>query len=689
MAFLFPGILWGLLALSVPIIVHFFNLQRPKQILFSNVAFVKEVKKSVVRRLKFKQWLLLLLRLLAISALVLAFASPVIVSENQKVLRGNRSVGIIIDNSYSMTARNERGQYFQQAISLARNILSNYSNEDEFLLMTTSNLKLNYGFYQQEEALAELKDLAISQNIRSQEDILNFRNEIFSRAGNGLQELYFLSDFQKSTVMADSQRVNMDDTSLIIKYIPLATREQKNVYIRDHEIISQIIEKDKPVQMNLTMVNDGNTAINDLNARVVIEGKVAAISNNNLEPQSTQNLEISFTPPQSGWVSGFVELDDNWVDFDNKRYFSFYVPEAENVLIVEGETSRNVRILYESLFTQFAVKFISARNISTVELNDYRSVVLLGVKEISSGLGDKLRTFLDEGGSIMFFPAEEMELSGVNSFLSSVNLGRFEPTISIEEGIKASLVDLAHPIFEGIYNRHQNNREFDAPNVYKYYPLVLNNSTIQNRIIALENQSPVMVETKVGKGIMFTFSIFPGDAWTDLHVRTIFTPLMFRATQIMNQTQNVQMGQDIGFFKPKTIRTNLKSLINLVGEDGRAIPPEQYAQGGVTVLNFENMDLKEGNYDITQEDKLLEKMSFNISDLESSLDFLSSSELENTLEQSGYDNIKIFSPNAESIKDQIEEEKEGIPLWKYFIILALLCLAGEILILRLKDQPVS
>ena len=144
MAFLFPGILWGLLALSVPIIVHFFNLQRPKQILFSNVAFVKEVKKSVVRRLKFKQWLLLLLRLLAISALVLAFASPVIVSENQKVLRGNRSVGIIIDNSYSMTARNERGQYFQQAISLARNILSNYSNEDEFLLMTTSNLKLKW-----------------------------------------------------------------------------------------------------------------------------------------------------------------------------------------------------------------------------------------------------------------------------------------------------------------------------------------------------------------------------------------------------------------------------------------------------------------------------------------------------------------------------------------------------------------
>ena len=113
MTFLNPALLWGLLALAVPIIVHFFNLQRPREVLFSNVALVKEVQNTVVRRVKFQRWLLLLFRLLAIAAIVLAFANPVIV-EPGAILQGNRSVAIVIDNSYSMTAGNEKGQYFQQ-----------------------------------------------------------------------------------------------------------------------------------------------------------------------------------------------------------------------------------------------------------------------------------------------------------------------------------------------------------------------------------------------------------------------------------------------------------------------------------------------------------------------------------------------------------------------------------------------
>ena len=48
MTFLNPELLWGLLGLAVPIIIHFFNLQRPREVLFSNVAFVKEVKQTVV-----------------------------------------------------------------------------------------------------------------------------------------------------------------------------------------------------------------------------------------------------------------------------------------------------------------------------------------------------------------------------------------------------------------------------------------------------------------------------------------------------------------------------------------------------------------------------------------------------------------------------------------------------------------
>lgn len=682
LSFLNPSLLWGLLALAVPIIVHFFNLQRPRQILFSNVAFVKEVKKTVVKRVKFQKWLLLLARLLALSALVLAFANPILVGEGEKALQGRRSIAIVLDNSYSMTASNERGSYLQQGVSLARNIIKAYSKEDEFLVMSTSNLRLNNSFAEQEEVLEELKLLKAEQNIHSHEDILGFIPDIFTRADNRIQELYFLSDFQQSTVMADSQYVALNDSSILIKYLPLATRDQKNVYVASNKVLSQILEKDKPIEFSMQLVNDGENDVRELSARIVLEGKVAAISNTSLSSNSEQKLELSFTPTQSGWLGGYVELDDNTIDFDNRRYFTLYIPDKEKVLVVENQASPNVRILYESLFEQFDVSFVPNRNLSAVQFSDYRSMVLLGIDEISSGLADKLRIFLEEGGSVMFFPGERMDLSSVNQFLNTIRVGTFSSMNTSQEGRRASMADLAHPIFQGVYLRNQKQREFDAPTVFQYYPLKLNNGNIQNRIISLENQDPVLLESKIGNGLMYTFSLFPGDNWTDLHVKTIFTPLMFRATQVMNQTQQVQSSVEIGFFEPKSIRTQEKSLINLIDSEGTASAPEQFTQGGTTILNFEKMDLKEGIYEVVQDDNLLEKIAFNISDLESKLAFLAEKELRTSLDQRGYDDIEVFLPRIDDISDDIRNEKEGTPLWKYLIVGAILFLLAEVLILN-------
>ena len=686
MTFLNPALLWGLLALAVPIIVHFFNLQRPKQVLFSNVAFVKEVRKTVVRRLKFQQWLLLLARLLAVAAIVLAFANPVIVDTDRAMLQGNRSIALVIDNSYSMTAGNEKGQYFQQAISLARSIIRSYGRQDEFLVMTTHDLKLGYNFSNQEEALDNLRELSIAQNIRSHEEMLSLREDLFRRAGNQVRELYLLSDFQQSTVMADSQRLALADSSLLVKYLPLATRDQANAYPAEHQIRSQVLEKNKPVELGLELLNDGNSPINDLSVRVILNGKAAAIDNTDLEANDRRSLNLSFTPAEAGWLSGYIEIDDNPVDFDNRRYFSLYVPEDEKVLVVEGDPSRNVHVLYESIFSQFEANFIPARDLATVQLNEYRSLVLLGVNQVSSGLADRLSTFIAEGGSVMFFPGKKLDLTSFNVFANSVGLGTFGEAIKFQGGKPAAGVDLEHPVFEGVFTRNQDNRSFDAPQVYQYHPLTLNNRTVQNRIMSLDNQDPILVESRLGEGLMFTFTLFPGDAWTDLHVKSIFPPLLFRATQIMNQTQNVQQGQEIGYFEPKRIRTDNKALINLVGPDGQLITPEQYVQGGATTLNFEKMDLQEGNYDIVQEGKLLEKISFNISDRESRLAFFDVDDLAQRLAATGYPNIQVLEARADTVSSRIQAEKEGTPLWKYFVLAALVFLLVEILILRLRSQ---
>ncbi|MEM9163564.1 MAG: BatA and WFA domain-containing protein, partial [Cyanobacteria bacterium P01_F01_bin.4] len=180
MTFLNPAILWGLAAVAIPIILHFFNLQRPKKVLFSNISFVKAVQKTVVRRVKFKQWLLLLMRILAISALVLAFAGPVFTGEGKTLRRGNRSVAFILDNSQSMSAGNEKGAYLQQALSLTRETMESYSPQDEFLVMTTADLQLNASFLNKEDAKEQLKSITLEQNTRSHREILSFSDQLFS-----------------------------------------------------------------------------------------------------------------------------------------------------------------------------------------------------------------------------------------------------------------------------------------------------------------------------------------------------------------------------------------------------------------------------------------------------------------------------------------------------------------------------
>ena len=154
----------------------------------------------------------------------------------------------------------------------------------------------------------------------------------------------------------------------------------------------------------------------------------------------------------------------------------------------------------------------------------------------------------------------------------------------------------------------------------------------------------------------------------------------------MNQTQNVQSGQEIGAYVPKSIRTSSQELIQMKNEKGLELNPLQYVQSGVTILNFEQLAIAEGNYDLVQGDSLLEKMAFNISDQESQLDFANMDRLEDYLEKAGYDRIQLLKPEAEEITNLIQQEKEGIPLWKYFVLLALLFLVVEILLLKVRRK---
>ena len=94
MQFLYPSFLWALLALAIPIIIHLFFFRRFKKVYFTNVKFLKEVKEETSARRKLRNFLVLLMRLLAIAMLVFAFAQPFI-PQTEEVQKGEKSVSRI------------------------------------------------------------------------------------------------------------------------------------------------------------------------------------------------------------------------------------------------------------------------------------------------------------------------------------------------------------------------------------------------------------------------------------------------------------------------------------------------------------------------------------------------------------------------------------------------------------------
>src|SRR5688500_9356976 len=132
MTFLNPLVLLALAAASIPLLLHLLNRSRLRTIEFSSLRFLKELQKTRIRRIKINNILLMLLRIGLIVFAVLAFARP--------ALRGSMGLPgahaattavILVDDSFSMALRDERGERLEQAKRAALDIVELLEDNDE------------------------------------------------------------------------------------------------------------------------------------------------------------------------------------------------------------------------------------------------------------------------------------------------------------------------------------------------------------------------------------------------------------------------------------------------------------------------------------------------------------------------------------------------------------------------------
>lgn len=108
--------------------------------------------------------------------------------------------------------------------------------------------------------------------------------------------------------------------------------------------------------------------------------------------------------------------------------------------------------------------------------------------------------------------------------------------------------------------------------------------------------------------------------------------------------------------------------------------PAQTNAGNTTFLTTNNQIRNAGFYDVTLGEQRISRLAYNYDRKESDLRYMSADELRSQYEDWKL-NVMESQLNAD-IGNMVKESNNGIPLWRWCVILALVFLAIEQLLLR-------
>jgi hypothetical protein len=194
-SFLHPWVLAGLIAATVPLLLHLLARREPPTVVFPAVRYLVTVTREHQRRLKLQNWLLLLLRTLLIVALVLAAAGPTVPLSGVPGHAPSALV-LIVDNSPSSGAVVEGAPQLRQLVAAARRVLARATPEDALWLLAADGIPRRGD----RAALAELLDgLRVSPRRLELGSAISLASEVLApepRPG----EIVLLTDLQASAM---------------------------------------------------------------------------------------------------------------------------------------------------------------------------------------------------------------------------------------------------------------------------------------------------------------------------------------------------------------------------------------------------------------------------------------------------------------------------------------------------------
>lgn len=640
MTFLNLAFLWGLPLLSVPIAIHLLSRRRQSVVKWGAMQFL--TTSSIRRR---KMWriddlLLMLLRTLAVLALVMALARPFWQGWGSGGGSG-RDIIFVCDVSLSMGRSWKEETSFDHLLHRAESILSHAGGTDTVRGMVTIGrgewLSADPAVASAEnkhQFLEALKNIGITESSADWHSCLNNVIRLAPPAGANARLIVVLSDGQAEGWQQEDQPAWANllraageakiPTAIEIYNVNDQTFAANNVAVDQLTTPRQLMAIGEPYVVEAEVRNHGHIAVHDCSLTwSVDETEIGTSAVGALAAGQSTKIRFRHATGNPGVTRMTCRL--NAVDdlpADNQRNLLLTTVEHVPLLVVDDAanndpltTDRGYLLSALGLErtgeknashrSEFQVKVIASTEFGLEDLSKFRAIVVPNTPALDNATIEKLTEFIRNGGGLWLGLGDKtLPVEFNRQFFRS---GSGIAPWSIEEAkgdlIRRDDVLTIHPPTQehpatSLLSDTQR-LDIDRAQVFRRFPFASARSSQQVPVLLQSGTGEALViEGTLGQGRFIVQSFPMGVRWSNLPLTQAYVPMVHEWLWYLMQPSTVSLnlapGEPIKVALPNNEHIR---AVQLQRPTGKPVPLTTFLQGDQVMAQSRRTQLP-GRYDV-------------------------------------------------------------------------------------------
>jgi hypothetical protein len=546
--------------------------------------------------------------LLAAAAALFAGSVAATVVENHLQSRrwslsgGQRDVAILIDGSTSMNIAADGQTNFKRALSEARAVVQACGPADAVSLFVAGPVPrpvVPNPTADRKELQDAFKKMAPTGGPMRTVDSLIAAAASLGQGRNPAKKIVLITDGQSvGWDLRNEARWQFLSTALqefpvppqvVCRTLPLPAPPSRNVAVGDIRFSRKVVGTDRPVRIDVAVINSGTTVVEPLGVELSVDGaKVDRQEAAELLPGAAETVRFDhlFGRPGLHVVSATV-LSIDEIPTDNAAFRVVEAIDKMPVLVVEGDPSTRpldsaaaflsialmpaddehvgrdeIPALPADTATAVAKATLPLVVLTTVAAPDiqvaaatfhkYNLVILANVPQLPAATAANLKTFVQDGGGLLIVPGDSCLPAFYNAWMSDAG----EPFVPAALGRRRSMADapahlglktFSHPALALLADAAQSDAQRAL--ITSYWTLDVDPKDQNVGVGArLDTGDPFVVERKVGKGYVAVTAVALDRRESNLPSLKCFVPLVhelayYLAAPTLIQT-NVRPGSE-------------------------------------------------------------------------------------------------------------------------------------------------